>query len=206
MRKTVALLVVVTSLLVGFSTRAEAVKAGQFCKKADRGTTTTADNGDIVTCLDSGGWRWVVTGATTPPATNPPTPPPTTTPPPPSQDVLARRLDTIRRLYRAYFLRDAEPVGLAYWRDAFGIRMTLIQISDFFAQSKEFQNRYGSLDSAGFVDLIYRNVLGRAADPGGRTHWIGVLDAGRNRGAVMIGFSESAEFVRKTGTLPPEGA
>ena len=57
---------------------------------------------------------------------------------------------------------------------------------------------------AAFVDLVYRNVLARPPDPAGRAHWAGGLDSGRlTRGGVMIGFSESAEFVRKTGTTPP---
>ena len=90
------------------------------------------------------------------------------------------------------------PVGVRYANGK-----SLASIADFFAKSNEFQERYGSLDSAGFVELIYKNVLDRKPDTAGRSHWIGVLDGGRPRGAVMIGFSESPEFIEKTGTLPP---
>ena len=51
---------------------------------------------------------------------------------------------------------------------------------------------YGELDNAGFVDLVYLNVLGRLPDDAGRSFWLDRLDTGSNtRGEVMIGFSES---------------
>ncbi len=110
----------------------------------------------------------------------------------------------VTRLYKAYFLRDPEPAGRAYWAGRMTAGMRLEDISQFFAGSTEFKNRYGSLSNGGFVDLVYENVLGRAPDPGGRAHWVSGLDAGRlQRGKVMVGFSESPEFVKKTGTTPP---
>ena len=47
---------------------------------------------------------------------------------------------------------------------------------------------------------MYRNVLGRAGDAGGRAYWIGKLNRGASRGQVMVNFSESAEYVRTTKT------
>lgn len=111
---------------------------------------------------------------------------------------------SVFRLYRAYFLRDPNPSEVAYWAGRYASgRASLGSISEFFARSSEFQNRYGSLTDAQFVDLVYKNVLGRAADAGGRAHWIAQLGRGQSRGSVMIGFSESAEFVRATGTVAP---
>ena len=114
-----------------------------------------------------------------------------------------QRTDSIRRLYLAYFLRQPDASGLAYWFGVSKAGKRLPWISSAFAGSSEFINRYGALDSGGFVDLIYENVLGRAADASGRAYWVNVLDSGTTRGAVMIGFSESSEFVRKTGTVSP---
>ena len=71
-----------------------------------------------------------------------------------------------------------------------------------FAASAEFRDRYGSLDDTAFVRLVYANVLGREPDGGGLAYWSGLLAAGVDRGTVMVGFSESAEFVRATGTIP----
>lgn len=108
------------------------------------------------------------------------------------------------RLYAAYFLRQPEPAGLRYWVSQIDGGRSLNDVSEFFARSPEFINRYGSLTNAEFVDLIYRNVLGRPAEPAGRAFWLAALDQRTmTRGAVMVGFSESPEFVRKTGTEPP---
>lgn len=110
----------------------------------------------------------------------------------------------VTRLYLAYFLRRPDDEGLEYW---FGVRRSgrsLASISDDFAASAEFAGRYGALSDADFVSLIYRNVLGRDPDPGGRAHWSGVLAAGTARGTVMLGFSESDEFRRRTETKVAE--
>src|SRR5688500_19664870 len=73
--------------------------------------------------------------------------------------------------------------------------MRLDGISDAFGQSPEFVNTYGALTNAQFVDRVYRNVLGREPDAGGRAFWTQQLDSGaRTRGQVMTGFSESAEY------------
>ena len=100
----------------------------------------------------------------------------------------------IVRLYSAYFLRVPDRDGLSFWVDYARVGWSIAMISDQFAGSLEFQNRYGALDNGQFVDLIYQNVLGRAPDAGGRAFWLNELDTGaRTRGMVMIGFSESAE-------------
>jgi len=45
---------------------------------------------------------------------------------------------------------------------------------------------------------VYQNVLGRAPDSAGRAFWLKRLDAKtKNRGDVMINFSESSENVTK---------
>ncbi|MCP5032292.1 MAG: DUF4214 domain-containing protein [Actinomycetia bacterium] len=113
--------------------------------------------------------------------------------------------DSIYRLYRAYFLREPDQAGWNYWTVEYGGRhnSNLEVVSDSFAISDEFQARYGGLDNQQFVSLIYQNVLGRTPDPEGLAHWTNALDSGYSRGAVMIAFSESAEYVLKTGTTPP---
>ena len=108
----------------------------------------------------------------------------------------------IVRLYRAFFLRDPDAGGLAYWADQLRSGVPLETVAEAFAGSAEFQNRYGSLGNAAFVDLVYTNVLGRSADAGGAAYWSGLLGSGTSRGTVMVGFSESAEFIRATGTVP----
>ena len=98
------------------------------------------------------------------------------------------------RLYFAYFLRIPDYGGLLFWMDYSRAGHGLIAISNNFAASQEFIDRYGTLTNDQFVDLVYQNVLGRAADPGGKSYWLGQLNGGTTRGEMMIGFSESAEY------------
>ena len=101
----------------------------------------------------------------------------------------------VTRLYFAYFLRIPDYGGLTFWIQQYKAGVPLERISDAFAQSAEFTGRYGTLGNAAFVDLVYRNVLGRAPDAGGLAFWTGNLDtAAITRGGMMIGFSESAEY------------
>ncbi|MEM8922739.1 MAG: DUF4214 domain-containing protein [Actinomycetota bacterium] len=113
------------------------------------------------------------------------------------EDVDAR--GPVARLYKAYFRRDGDRDGLRYW---IGTDLSYEAIADAFADSGEFRQTYGSLSDPEFVDLVYQNVLGRPPDPAGRRYWIEQLALGTSRGAAMLGFSESNEFVTKTGTLP----
>ena len=103
---------------------------------------------------------------------------------------------TLDRLYQAYFDRAPDAAGLGYWVGRMETDLTLLEIAETFEASAEFRAKYGSLSDSEFVDLIYRNVLDRAPDQGGLDHWIGQLSSGgRTRSEVMIGFSESTEFV-----------
>jgi hypothetical protein len=122
----------------------------------------------------------------------------------PAVDCAAGRITgQVCRLYQAYFLRLPDADGIDHWRRSLAAGLSLAAVSDGFAGSPEFIARYGALDDRGFVSLVYRNVLGREPDPAGLEHWARQLAAGASRGTVMTGFSESAEFVGRTGTPPP---
>ena len=101
------------------------------------------------------------------------------------------------RLYWAYFGRIPDQGGLQYWTAKRRNGTTLVRISASFAGSSEFRRTYGSLSNGAFVDLVYRNVLGRPADAAGRTYWVRKLNAGTSRGQLMVNFSESGEYVRR---------
>jgi uncharacterized protein YkwD len=108
-------------------------------------------------------------------------------------------VEPVNRLYLAYFRRNPDAAGLQYWVWRLRGGATLGQVSAAFAGSPEFVGTYGSLSDQAFVDLVYRNVLGRGADAAGLTYWVGQLTTRRlDRGGVMIGFSESAEYKSKT--------
>jgi hypothetical protein len=105
-------------------------------------------------------------------------------------------LAPVTRLYFAYFLRTPDASGLQYWIGRHQRGFTLSSISSTFATSSEFDAAYGDLDDEAFVELVYSNVLGRSPDTSGAQYWVGQLRAGRTRGSLMAGFSESPEYVR----------
>lgn len=110
---------------------------------------------------------------------------------------------TIYRLYRAFFLREPDGDGITYWiNQARYWRYPIGSIAEEFARSEEFRQRYGALADGPFVDLVYRNVLGRAAEPEGRAYWLGQLRAGMLRGHLMLYFSDSVEFGYEVGAGP----
>lgn len=87
--------------------------------------------------------------------------------------------DSIDRLYSAYFLRNPDQAGLNFWVDEFAAgRWDMESMSNFFAGSDEFVARYSTLSNAEFVQLIYRNVLGRAPEASGFDFWVGRLNSG----------------------------
>ncbi len=104
------------------------------------------------------------------------------------------RKGPIGRLYRAYFLREPDTDGLHHWIST-GLPRSVV--SQEFAQSPEFVARYGSLSQSEFVALVYNNVLARTPDGGGLHYWESRLESGLSRGEVMLGFSDSPEFVSK---------
>lgn len=103
------------------------------------------------------------------------------------------KVASVVRLYRAYYRRLPDAGGFRYWRDKVRAGMSVEQVSRYFASLKEFRTLYGSLNDGQFVDLVYRNVLGRAPDSQGRAYWVAQLRAGVSRGRVMTLFSESPE-------------
>ncbi|UOA26161.1 Calx-beta domain-containing protein [Pseudosulfitobacter sp. DSM 107133] len=107
----------------------------------------------------------------------------------------------VYRIYRATLDRAPDTGGFEGWVDRLESGTnSIVEIATGFVASREFQNVYGSLDNTGFVNLLYNNVLGRAADSAGLAGWLQQLDDGTSRQQVVIGFSESAEFKAGTAT------
>ncbi len=107
------------------------------------------------------------------------------------------------RLYQAVFGRQPDAGGFDFWAHRRVNGQPLNDIAAFFLLSDEFERRFGDPTNAGFVDLLYQNVLGRRPDSGGRAFWIGRLEAGATRRSIVLGFSESDEFRDATGTSLP---
>ncbi|MDH3301179.1 MAG: DUF4214 domain-containing protein [Acidimicrobiia bacterium] len=111
--------------------------------------------------------------------------------------------DSITRLYLAVFDRDPDPAGRNYWVNQYVNGVGLPRIAEAFMASNEWQRRIGDVDDAAFITLLYNNVLERDPDPGGRRYWVDRAANGFTRTDLVLSFSESGEFVRRTGTATP---
>jgi len=107
--------------------------------------------------------------------------------------------DDVFRLYQATLARDPGLLGLQDWAGQLASGTELVDIATGFIASTEFQNAYGSTDNTEFVTLLYQNVLNRAPGAAGLDYWTGLLDDGiYTREEVVLGFSQSAEFVNNS--------
>ncbi len=109
------------------------------------------------------------------------------------------------RLYQATLGREPDAAGQAGWTEGLAMgATTLLGVATGFVSSREFQNTYGALDNVGFVSQLYQNVLGRAPDAGGLAGWVGALEGGQSRAQVVLGLSESQEFINATNRVATE--
>jgi hypothetical protein len=122
----------------------------------------------------------------------------------------------IARLYSAALGRAPDAGGLFAWEDIYansipasakagGVYASLAQttvgglsIAGGFAQSPEFQNKYGSLDDAGFVTQFYLNVLNRTPAAAEVNAWLNNIHNGETHDMILVGFAGSPENIAKT--------
>jgi len=103
----------------------------------------------------------------------------------------------IARLYRAYFDRPPDAAGWEYWNRVYSSWVPLTDISWAFAAGAEF-NLGGGRTDAELVTFVYREVLDREPDPDGFRYWVDQLGRGLSRGAMVLYFSESVEFINRS--------
>ncbi|MCU1371210.1 MAG: Mannosyl-glycoprotein endo-beta-N-acetylglucosaminidase, partial [Ilumatobacteraceae bacterium] len=105
----------------------------------------------------------------------------------------------VARLYLAGLGRLPDRSGLQYWTRRHAAGVPLSDLAQQFLVSSEFNRRYGSPGNAAYIDVLYRNVLGRAADADGLDYWNRRLVAGKiTRSGLDVQFSESSENRTKT--------
>lgn len=114
---------------------------------------------------------------------------------------------TVYRLYRATLDRAPDRMGHKNWAERIAnADRTLAEAADGFLKSPEFKATYGNATNTEFVNLLYQNVLGRAADAKGLARWTGDLDSGVSRAEVVLGFSQSGEFRQTTASEARQAA
>ncbi|MFZ6817030.1 DUF4214 domain-containing protein [Undibacterium sp. Ji22W] len=112
----------------------------------------------------------------------------------PSQNV-----QRLIELYVAFFNRVPDADGLAYWLGEMKAGKTINAIAEtFYNAGVQFSSLTGfsaSMSNVDFINVIYKNVLGRTdgADADGLAYWNTELSAGRaNRGSLVSTILDSA--------------
>jgi hypothetical protein len=105
----------------------------------------------------------------------------------------------VMELYVAFFNRVPDADGLAYWIGQMKAGQTINQIADsFYSAGVQYSDLTGFSDkmsNADFVNVIYRNVLGRVdgADSEGLAYWTGKLaDGSASKGSLVSDILGSA--------------
>jgi len=103
-----------------------------------------------------------------------------------------RHSDVVQFYYDALLGRPADPGGLASWVGVLNAGWSDQQVLEGIMGSAEFYAHAGGTPS-GFVTALYADLLGRGPDSGGLASWVGAVNAGVSRGAVVAGFLYSSE-------------
>jgi hypothetical protein len=97
----------------------------------------------------------------------------------------------VDQYYTTFLGRSSDPAGRVAWVDEFLGGATEVDIMRGFLTSAEYQAAHPT-DSS-FVNGLYNQVLGRAADPAGQATWLLALQNGLSRQALAQAVLTSAE-------------
>lgn len=102
--------------------------------------------------------------------------------------------DVVQHIYVGYFGRPADAGGLAYFagrlkdlgapttiaelNTAYDANAEIRAVIDIFGTSEESEALYAG-DNAAFVEAVYRNLFGRAAEAAGKAWWVERINEGR---------------------------
>ncbi len=116
-------------------------------------------------------------------------------------------LKLLQELYVAFFNRVPDADGLEYWIGQLDSGQSINQISEsFYAAGVQYSSLTGftsSMSNADFVNVVYKNVLGRAdgADAEGLAYWSGALSNGtETRGSLVSAILGSAHTFKGNAT------
>jgi len=116
-----------------------------------------------------------------------------------ARTISAGQLKLLQELYVAFFNRVPDADGLSYWIDqARGGQQVQSIAESFYSAALLYPSLTGysaAMGSGDFVNLVYRNVLGRSegADAEGLAYWRGALDSGaQSRGQLVTTILASA--------------
>ena len=117
-----------------------------------------------------------------------------------NSDEYATTVTPLAQLYYTTFNRAPDAAGLAFWAGALQRGNSFMAISESFMASAEYLALYGSLvDNSDFIDQVYSNSFGRAADAEGHANWLAHLDRGMSRAELLGHFARSPELTALRG-------
>ncbi|MEJ6021960.1 DUF4214 domain-containing protein [Ramlibacter sp. PS4R-6] len=115
-----------------------------------------------------------------------------------SRAISAWDLKLLESLYVGFFNRIPEADGLDFWINQVRAGKSIVQVADnFYSAALQYPAQTGysaAMTNADFVNLVYRNSLGRSegADPEGLTYWTDALAHGTSRGYLVDQILQSA--------------
>jgi len=108
----------------------------------------------------------------------------------------ARAEKLVQELYVDTLGRFGDPGGTAYWvRQLVTGRRSVAQVAAEFYASNEYYRVLGGNTNASWVQDLYRKLLGREADAGGLSYWVGQTTS-KGRVSVSGRFFQSIESRR----------
>lgn len=105
-------------------------------------------------------------------------------------------IGAITRLYIATFRRLPDTENFSSWLARYRndpSDANVAAIADAFTATPEFVGRYAQLVDSQYIDQIYRDILGRPAEPSALAFWQGELARGVSRGALLLAATQSPE-------------
>jgi hypothetical protein len=100
------------------------------------------------------------------------------------------QLKDVALLYHAAFGRAPDMGGLNFYVKS---GESVSQVAQDFLASPEWQAGHAAASDSAFIDQLYHQVLGRAADSAGAGYWLAQLGGGVSRADALLQFARSAE-------------
>jgi Ca2+-binding RTX toxin-like protein len=99
-------------------------------------------------------------------------------------------LDTVQKIYIAYYQRPADPIGLIYWAQRLDLAGgNLNEIIEAFANSPEAQALYGEITEDNIADVvkaIYNAAFNRDPEPEGLNYYVNGFKEGKFTAATIM--------------------
>lgn len=110
------------------------------------------------------------------------------------------------RLYEAAFNRTPDVAGVGFWIKVLDSGVHVDVVAQGFLDSQEYHDAYGSaIGNRELITRYYTNILDRAPEQAGIDFWVGRLEDGASRAAVLAAISESLENIGGSAALIANG-